>query len=54
MAVTLFLLSVWYDDSAMLIRHLVISLVAIGLVWIGVSLRLNNLIQASEQTIKCD
>jgi ATP/ADP translocase len=54
MAVTLFLLSAWYDDSTMLIRHLVIALVAIDLVWVGVSLRLNNLIKASEQTIKRD
>jgi hypothetical protein len=54
MAVSLFLLSAWYDDSNMLIQHLVIALVAINLVWVGVSLRLNNLIQAAEQDLKDD
>jgi hypothetical protein len=40
MAVSLFLLSAWYDDSNMLIQHLVIALVAINLDWVGVSLQL--------------
>ena len=54
MAVTLLLMTTWYDDSTMLIRHLVMALVTINFVWVGVSLRLNYLIQESEQKLKSE
>lgn len=54
MAITLFLLATWYDDASLLAHHSMIALAGVSLIWLGVSLQLNNLIKTSEKTAKRD
>jgi ATP/ADP translocase len=54
MAITLFLLASWYEDTELLVHHSMIALTIVSAIWLGVSIQLNNLIKASGKDAKSD